>query len=187
MTANTFLLQGHSLKKAGEKKRTWVPPGFTQKPNNDSNKNLSIEKEIQNTDLPPEIQKTLIKNRDRLIDSSFGLQDIVITCNAFLENTDINTVSYILDTVLVNAKTSIKNFRNYFSKSLNNYYENLQNKTDKEPETESNEIVPEWFKQQKEEKAKKAKQQTRQQEEITDEEWQETLQILREFTSTPNS
>src|SRR5699024_8799532 len=154
---------------------------------NNKSKNQSIQDEqIQILNLPGELKKTLMKNRDRLIDTSVDLQEIELICNAFLQDTPINTLNYILDTTLNNAKGRITNFRNYFSKSITNYYENLYNKQRNSVENESKEIIPEWFKKQKQSKQSakeennKAKEENNQAQEAipSQEEVQEELQNL---------
>src|SRR5699024_1897553 len=127
----------------------------TKDNNNNLNKtNQSIkEEDIENTELPLPIQKTLQTNKDRLIDLDVSLETVKITCNAFKENTPLDTIRFILESILTNTKTEIKNFKNYFQSSIINYYKQIEKQKEaRKEEPQSNEIIPDWFHERKQSK-----------------------------------
>lgn len=149
--------------------------------NNQNNTNLSIkDEEIEDTNLPLPIQKTIQTNKKRLIDLNISLEAIKITCDAFLEDTPVSAINYILNSILANSKEEIKNFNNYFQSSLIQYYKEIERQKEarKKEEPQSKEIIPDWFYERKQ-KTKKALEDNNQ----SEAEVKELEKILNKHTS----
>jgi len=110
--------------------------------------NLSInERDIQKMDVPMEVQKQLILNKDRLMEHSIHSSDIELMYNASKEKMNASAFAYVLSNVLENTEGKIRSFKKVMDKSIQNYFKQSQ---DAEYEDlkgkESNEVIPDWFK-----------------------------------------
>lgn len=116
------------------------------------NKNQSInEGIIQQSDLHISIQKELIMNIDRMKDDSIYLIDIEEVYKAYQERLTDYEFSLILGKVLSSTRGKIKNIKSIMMTAINNHIKELESN---KSESINNEVVPEWFKEMKENEKK---------------------------------
>jgi len=120
--------------------------------------NLSInEREITNLDIPIGVQKKLMINMDRLIDDNISIYSIQETFNAYSDKVNQFEFGMILDNVLQDTKEKIGNINKIMMKSINNHINGLV-KNEQTEDNNTGEVIPDWFKEQKEKEKEKKNQ-----------------------------
>ncbi len=124
--------------------------------NNSTNKDLSINESIEKVDLPDQITEVLYRFEKRLTDDNINIGDIKSLFNTYKllikhdsEEEYLDFFAFYLDRVLRTTKKTIGSIKSLIDTSIKNDFHEGSITVYKNPNAKQ-EVLPEWFKEQKE-------------------------------------